>query len=216
MTAPLEPAFSAFSDLKLISFGDLADVAVDVARIEAQTGKPAIVLCDVSGRAVDLDLRGSEDEIRARALKHPMAAVQPEASRQGIPEETQRKPALKRGRGRPALGVIAREVTLLPRHWQWLDAQGRNVSATLRRLIDEARKQEDSAGAKRQRARDVAYRALSTLAGDLPEFEEASRALFAADAEAFDQRIAGWPEDLRAYALRMATPGLIAPGSADA
>lgn len=104
-------------------------------------------------------------------------------------------------RGRPSLGVKSREVTLLPRHWDWLARQRGGASAALRRLVEAAARadgQDPAAG------RDAAYAFLSSIAGDLPGFEEMSRALFAGDMSGFAARIADWPEDIRAYALRLA------------
>lgn len=106
-------------------------------------------------------------------------------------------------RGRPRLGVTAREVTLLPRHWDWLACQQGGASATLRRLVEDriradAGKRSDAA---RQRA---AYAFVGSIAGDLPDFEEVTRALFKSDWDRFAALMAGWPQDIRAYALRLA------------
>jgi hypothetical protein len=110
-----------------------------------------------------------------------------------------------RGRGRPRLGVVAREVTLLPRHWDWLAAQPGGASAALRRLIDSARHADAGRTAARQ-AQERAYRAMLALAGDLPGYEDACRALFGGDPDGFAARIADWPADVRAYALELARP----------
>lgn len=101
------------------------------------------------------------------------------------------------------MGVVAREVTLLPRQWEWLTSQPGGASATLRRLVDEARK---TTGPRQQRraAQEAAYHFMQAIAGDLPGYEEATRALFADDRPALEQRIAAWPEDIRTYALRLA------------
>jgi hypothetical protein len=107
-----------------------------------------------------------------------------------------------RGPGRPKLGVVAREVTLLPRHWDWLNAQPGGASVALRKLVEEARRA--SGDKDRQRAsQEAAYRFMSSIAGDLPGFEEAARALFASDRRAFGERIASWPQDVRDYAIRL-------------
>jgi hypothetical protein len=127
---------------------------------------------DHTGRQVDFDLR-----------ERPMSEPRP-------------------GPGRPKLGVVAREVTLLPRHWEWLEAQPQGASAALRRLVDEARKLD---GGWRV-ARDAAYRFLSAMGGDLPGFEEARRALSQGDRPTFEQRIQDWPADIRAHVQRLAGP----------
>ena len=118
------------------------------------------------------------------------------------PRQTYAEPP--RGRGRPKLGVIAREVTLLPRHWDWLAAQPGGASATLRRMIDETRKS-DHAHARQRR--DAAYRVMSALGGDLPGFEEASRSLFANDLKALEDRLSDWPQDVRSYVLQLLRGG---------
>jgi hypothetical protein len=102
--------------------------------------------------------------------------------------------------------VVAREVTLLPRHWDWLAAQPGGASVALRKLVEEARR--GSADADRRRAaRDAAYRFMSAMAGDLPGFEEAARALFADDRQRFDDVVAAWPADIRDYTVAVASGG---------
>jgi hypothetical protein len=103
--------------------------------------------------------------------------------------------------GRPRLGVVGREVSLLPRHWEWLEQQPSGISAALRRLVDEARKREP--GKQKARAlREAASRFMTAMAGDLPGFEEASRALFAGEERRFERLVRGWPADVRKHALR--------------
>jgi hypothetical protein len=104
--------------------------------------------------------------------------------------------------GRPKLGVVAREVTLLPRHWEWLAGQPGGASVALRKLVELARK--TNAGADRRRqAQEAAYRFLSAMAGDEPGFEEATRALFAGRREEFEANMAAWPEDVREHARKL-------------
>ncbi|SNB78258.1 hypothetical protein SAMN07250955_11826 [Arboricoccus pini] len=107
-------------------------------------------------------------------------------------------PSERRGPGRPRLGVVAREVTLLPRHWEWLAQQPGGASVALRKLVDQARHANEEADHKRQ-ARDRAYRLMSALAGDRPGYEEALRALYAGDRLKFQAEIADWPADIRTY-----------------
>lgn len=106
------------------------------------------------------------------------------------------KAAPPRPRGRPRLGVVAREVTLLPRHWAWLAAQPGGASAALRRLVDSARR--ESPGPRERR--DAVYRFLSDIAGDRPGYEEAVRALYRGEIERFRELVAPWPQDVRGYA----------------
>ncbi|WP_297801625.1 DUF2239 family protein, partial [uncultured Brevundimonas sp.] len=136
---------------------------------------------DRTGRVVDLDLRGTQEEIAARYAPEEPAA---------------------RGRGRPKLGVVPREVTLLPRHWDWLQAQPGGASAALRRLVEEARRNDAGATAAKA-AQERVYRFLTAVAGDFAGYEEAVRALFASDQVAFRQHTADWPSDVVDYALAL-------------
>jgi hypothetical protein len=169
---------------------------------------PLLVFDDGSGRVIDLDLRGTEAEVLARLSI--LSADEP-AGDAGIPASVESVEAAEPGRrrrGRPRLGVVAREVTLLPRHWEWLGTQPGGASVMLRRLVDQARR----AGAAQDReraAREAAYRFMHAVAGDLPGFEGAARALFSADGERFGAAVAGWPADVREHALALAFP---APG----
>jgi hypothetical protein len=180
--APLA-TFTAFEGLRQVAAGDL----LTVARAVAERGTGVLIIDDATGRTVDLDLRFGPD--RAIETYAALAHAAP--------------PSPNRGRGRPRLGVVAREVTLLPRHWEWLGAQPGGASAALRRLVEDARRAATAVDAHRQ-ARDALYGAMSTLAGDLPGFEEASRALFAANDAGFDAMVAAWPADVAAYVARLA------------
>jgi hypothetical protein len=115
----------------------------------------------------------------------------------------------RRSPGRPKLGVVAREVTLLPRHWDWLARQPGGASVALRKLVEDARRTASRADEVRQ-ARDAAYRFMSAIGGNLPGFEEATRALFRGDAQAFRERIADWPADVRGHARALADRGFAA------
>ena len=106
-----------------------------------------------------------------------------------------------RGRGRPKLGVQAREVTLLPRHWDWLAVQPGGASATLRRLVEEARRSE---ARTEQARRDAAYHFMQAMCGDRSGYEEALRALYRGHREGFAAIIAEWPEDVRRYIAELA------------
>lgn len=181
MEKVLSGHLTAFDNLRLLAAGSTADVAVAMAAAtRAGAVGPLLAFDDATGRVVDLDLRGADAEIVAR-LQPPEAA---------------------RGRGRPRLGVVAREVTLLPRHWEWLAAQPGGASVALRRLVDAARAATATSRDVRTK-REIAYRVMSALAGDLPGFEEASRALFAGNDTRFAEETAAWPADVRAYVLRL-------------
>src|SRR3954454_3959812 len=183
-------SFTAFEGRRRLVTGTLAEVALAVKR--AGEAAPIIIFNDATGRSLDLDLRGSDDEIVARLPKATPAPVEPEAHA-----------SEPRGRGRPKLGVVAREVTLLPRHWEWLNARPGGASVALRKLVEEARRATGDEERERQ-ARDAAYYFMSTMAGDLAQFEEASRALFADDRRRFTGLIADWPADIRDHIVKLA------------
>ena len=172
--------YTAFQGLRKIAVGALPQVAVSVRDLPQGA---YLVFDDVTGRQVDLDTRGTPDEISVRYSEAP--SLEP------------------RGRGRPRLGVIPREVTLLPRHWDWLNSQPGGASVALRKLVEQARRTSGDRDRLRA-AQEAAYRFMSATAGDLPGFEEAARALFAYDRRRFGELIAGWPEDVRDYAIKLA------------
>jgi len=180
-------AFLVFGGERLIGHGGM-EVAVRAAWAHVASGSEErlAVYDDWSGRPVDLDLRGSVDEAVARALG------------EGDPAPAERRA----GPGRPRLGVVSREVSLLPRHWEWLGDQPGGASAALRKLVEEARKA--GAGDGVRRAREAAYRLLVELGGDRPGFEDASRALFAGDEERLGAITEAWPVDVRTQVLRFA------------
>jgi hypothetical protein len=105
--------------------------------------------------------------------------------------------------GRPKLGVVAREVTLLPRHWDWLAQQSGGASVAIRKLVEEARRTGEDKDRVRQ-AREAAYRFMSAMAGNAPHYEAAIRALFADDAAGFEKLIAAWPADVRDHISTLA------------
>jgi hypothetical protein len=186
------PSFTVFEGPRRLLSGTLAEVALALKHAGRPASAPIIIFSDASGRPIDLDLRGSDDEIVAR-----LPATAP-ASPALVPETTE-----PRGRGRPKLGVVAREVTLLPRHWEWLNAQPGGASVALRKLVDETRRRSGDRDRLRA-ARDAAYHFMSAMAGNLANFEEASRALFADDRRRFAGLIADWPVDVRDHIVKLA------------
>ncbi len=102
--------------------------------------------------------------------------------------------------GRPKLGVVPREITLLPRHWDWLATQSGGASVALRKLVEEASR---SPKAQQRARRDAAYRFATALVGNAPGYEEAMRALYAGQAEDFAAHIEAWPRDVRDELERM-------------
>lgn len=170
--------YTVFQGMSRVAVGTPAEVAAFLQ--DKPQGGEFLVFDDVTGRQTDFDLRGTREEISARYTE---AAV--------------------RGRGRPRLGVVAKEVTLLPRHWDWLSAQPGGASVALRKLVDQARRENGDRERVRE-SQESAYRFLSAVAGNLPGFEEATRALFACDRRGFSERIADWPADVRDFAVRLA------------
>lgn len=196
MTETFPPADCiAFGAGKRLAKGSQIDVALAVkAALDADNAQQILVFDAWTSRPIDFDLRGDAAAIRARLkTAEPMAESRP----LDAPDSGPARP------GRPKLGVIAREITLLPRHWDWLASQPGGASVTLRKLVETARRQQ--AGANDRRAgQEAAYRFMSATLGNEIGFEEATRALFADDRAGFRRLIAGWPVDLRQHLLELA------------
>jgi hypothetical protein len=178
MDALFQSRYTAFVGDRLVGRGSYAEVARALAVQGAQGGAaaPVWVFDDATGAPVDAPPRPEHAALLARAGGAPARAAP----------------------GRPRLGVVAREVTLLPRHWDWLATQPGGASAALRRLVDQARKSNEN-GDKRRQASERSYKFMSAIAGHQAGFEDAARALFAADAAAFAACTAGWPADVRTH-----------------
>lgn len=173
------PTYVAFQGHRQIAKGSQADVAVMIkALTEGEAHPQVLIFRNDTGAQVDLDLRGTLEEVRER-----------------------NQPETRQGPGRPKLGVVAREVTLLPRHWEWLSEQPGGASVALRKLVEEARK---SGQDRRRAAKDAANRFMSVVAGDLPNFEEATRALYAGDQAKFEAEVGSWPADVKNHARTLA------------
>lgn len=184
--------FAAFVGNRLIASGDIqSTIAAAKALIDAGEAENLLIFEDQTGMQIDFDWRGTVDEVIGRLREHSLFPEYAEGDKS------------RNGPGRPKLGVVSREVSLLPRHWDWLEAQSGGISAALRRLVDQARKA-NPAKEEARRVRDAVSRIMWALAGDLPGFEEASRALFANDSVAFQSHIAEWPEDIRNQLTKLA------------
>ncbi|GAO01857.1 DUF2239 family protein [Anaeromyxobacter sp. PSR-1] len=175
-----EDRYTAFAGARRIASGALREVLPALKAHHDAGGAPALVFHDASGKQVDFDLRGTVAEVLARA-----------------------EPPRRAGPGRPRLGVVSREISLLPRHWEWLERQPGGISAALRRLVDEARRREPDR-ARARRVREAADRFMWAIAGDLPGAEEASRALYARDGQRLRTLVRAWPRDVRAHLLALA------------
>ena len=181
---------TAFAGSSRIASGELRHVALK-AKQAFDAGKPVLVFEDAGGRVVELPLELPTGDLLKR-LAEPAPVPAPGAD----------KPAA-RGPGRPKLGVVAREVTLLPRHWDWLAAQPGGASVALRKLVEDARKV-STEGDRRRAAQEAAYRFMQAMAGNEAGYEEAARALFADDIGKFEEHSATWPDDVREHAALLA------------
>jgi hypothetical protein len=180
--------YTAFAGEHLVASGPVTDVVCQAKDWLDQGGTPVLVFDDRTGTQIDFDLRGSHDEALARLQDHPWLQRFQEAKRTGP--------------GRPKLGVVSREVSLLPRHWDWLNGQRGGASVTLRRLVEERMRQ--SEGPDRARlAHEAASKFMWTMAGNLPDFEEAARAFARREYDRFDGIIAAWPTDIRDHVRRL-------------
>jgi hypothetical protein len=178
-----ERTYTAFAGEKLIASGTLESVLPEVkASFDRDRGILLFIFDDQTGRPVDFELRGSLSDVLARALP----------------------PRQHAGPGRPKLGVVSREISLLPRHWEWLEAQPNGASAALRRLVDEARKK-DPIKQRARAAMDTTVRFLGVMGGDRTGYEEATRALYAGDGTRFQQILREWPQDIREHAVKLAS-----------
>jgi hypothetical protein len=188
---------TAFEGSRLIASGKLAHVAVKAKEvIDLGERGPVLIFDNQTSHLIEVDFRGNEQDV----LERLNAAT---GQRAEETEPDQRESVGLRRPGRPKLGVVAREVTLLPRHWEWLNSQPGGASVALRKLVDGARRV--NAGKDRVRqAQEAAYRFMSAMAGNEPGFEEATRSLFAGNAERFQEMIAEWPVDVRDHAKKLA------------
>ncbi|MCG7362094.1 DUF2239 family protein [Roseomonas sp. ACRSG] len=186
----LPPHYSAFEGTRLLAKGELPEVAMRAKEaLDRGAEAPLLIFDDRTSRLVELDLRGQPDEVLRRLEPPP------------------RRP------GRPKLGVVAREVTLLPRHWEWLSQQPGGASVALRKLVEEASRTHGDADRLRA-AQEACYRFMHTMAGDRPGFEGAVRALYAGDRARFERLTRVWPEDIGHHARQLAE-GALSPAGAE-
>jgi hypothetical protein len=187
----IEQTYTAFEGSDLFAHGALDDVLIQVRKKASKVHGPNILIfSDSTGKVMDFDVTGTEKEMlnRLRVYRSPSQSTE-----------------LASGPGRPKLGVIAREVSLLPRHWEWLATQTGGASATIRRLVEDAKKSSSAKDLAKQTQENV-YRFLSAIAGDLPHYEEVLRALYAKDEKKFKSNMQGWPKDISHHAKKLASP----------
>ena len=226
MNALAAPSVVAFAGTDLIASGSLSEVALAAkSALESGTGYAVLLFDAITSEQLEVDFRGSADDVLGRLPSAPMLELAPDAPATGagaaadgaaagsasgsavagaavVDSPATDAPPAPRSPGRPKLGVVAREVTLLPRHWEWLAAQPGSASVTLRKLVEAARKASTDADLMRE-ARDATYRFTLVMAGNEVGFEEATRALYAGDRERFEYHLASWPADVRDHALRV-------------
>jgi hypothetical protein len=196
MKSQANKTFTAFLGPQMVASGTLSEVAVALCgRLRNNPNVIPLVLDDDTGNQVELDLRGTCAEVEDRYADKSLA-LQPALSEEG---------PIAKGRGRPRLGVMAREVTLLPEHWDWLASQRGGASVALRKLVHEA-KQANVERDQQRRTYERTYNVMVVLAGNLPCFEEASRALFAGELDRLAELATDWPADIGSYLMRLAKP----------
>jgi uncharacterized protein len=192
----LSPSWIAFEHHRQLARGGSADVLSAVQqRLATQPEALVLVLDAITSERVELDWR-----LPAAQLLSQLPATLAPDDPDGAPGSE-----APRGPGRPKLGVTAREVTLLPRHWDWLARQPGGASVALRKLVQSAMREGGPADAQRC-ATESAYRFMSIVGGDLPQYEEVSRALFAGDLARVNALAADWPADVAAHLRTLLAP----------
>jgi len=197
---------TAFAGTKRIASGNLLHVALKAKTVsDRDRWAQVLIFDDVTSDLIEVDFRGTPADVARRLAKEAVNAVPcPESA---SPDSDPRRP------GRPKLGVVGREVTLLPRHWDWLASQPGGPSVALRKLVEQARLANQGRD-RRRRAQEAAYRFLSAIAGNEPGFEEAIRALFAGKQERYNEMVKPWPRDIRDHAKKLGAVAFAEPNPA--
>lgn len=190
MNSDFITTYIAFHNGRRLAVGSLREIAAVLTDLPHEVRGAALIFDAHTSEQADIDFEGSSVEVIERTERRELAA---------------RDSTERRTRGRPRLGVVAREVTLLPRHWDWLAEQPGGASVALRRLVEAARRSQSDRDLMR-RAQESAYRFMAATLGNAPGFEEAIRALFSSDAVRFEALTAPWPADLREHTLELARP----------
>jgi hypothetical protein len=208
MNLPISTEFVAFEDSRSLARGSMTAVALEVkAAMDARPLARFMVFNASTSDIMDFDHRGTPEEVLARLAalaSTPPPDFDPSEGQIGPGEA---KPLVPNGPGRPKLGVVAREVTLLPRHWAWLSSQPGGASVAIRKLVEQARRESLDTDLRRM-SQEAAYKFMSAMAGSLEGFEEAARALFAVDPVRFDALISSWPQDIQMHLHQLAQAAL--------
>jgi hypothetical protein len=194
MNPGFDAAYIAFEGDRRVASGNLREV-ISAAKetLDRRQDASVLVFDGTTSGPIEIDFRGSIDDVLARLPDVATAHAAGEGAAAPVP----------RGPGRPKLGVVAREITLLPRHWEWLARQSGGASVALRKLVEEARRANKDKDRIRL-AQEAAYRFIAAMAENKPHYEEVARALFAGDAGRFEAWTATWPADVRDHARRLA------------
>lgn len=198
MIESIHAHYTAFANSKYLASGNLEQVALKAKEfIDADPHATLLIFNDATSHTAEVDFRGTVDDVLKRLSK--MVGKETSGT-----EATEADQAAPRGPGRPKLGVVSREVTLLPRHWEWLNKQSGGASVALRKLVEEA-KRAGKGKEQMKQSQESCFRFMSVMAGNRPNFEEAVRALFAADRSRFSELIENWPIDIRDHAKKLAS-----------
>lgn len=183
----MEQNYIAFEGHDQFAEGSALEVAVKIKQRLVKNENASIILFDnKTGKQIDLDLSGTISEIKKRYAPK-------------VKDSDDDSPRV----GRPKLGVISKEVSLLPKHWEWLASQSTSASVTLRRLVEEAQKRNKDVDAVRM-SQEACNRFITAMAGDLVGYEDALRALYAREEKTFKSYIHSWPKDIREQAMKYA------------
>ncbi|WP_018753608.1 DUF2239 family protein [Paenibacillus sanguinis] len=193
MSNDLKRSCTAFLGVRVVSSGSLQHVVTTVKEaLDDRDLTQLLIFDDSTGKPIDVDFRGKTDDVIKR-----LGELFGDSSGIEVNHQTTRRV------GRPKLGVVSGEVTLLPRHWEWLKSQPGGASVTLRKLINEASRAGDQQSTVRE-SQEATHNFMTAMAGDFNQYEEALRALYAGDSERFYHLIDAWAPDIRNHVKRLA------------
>src|SRR5260370_21594693 len=196
MNAPPPTSCTAFAGTKRIASGELRHVAVKAKTVmDRDRWAQVLIFDDLTSNVIEVDFRGTPQDVAHRVAE--TAATAAESNQPAQAPGDARRP------GRPKLGVVAREVTLLPRHWDWLASQPGGASVALRKLVEQARTANQGKD-RRRRAQEAAYRFMTAMAGKEAGDSDARMAPCAGDRDHLAKTGQRWPMDVRDHPTRPA------------